>query len=143
MQKQLGQDIKDLEKRRQFLLDNADEVVEMDYHKPFDADTLAEKKTQLAETSIKINDLEEEKKDYIAKIGLEIKPLKEEKRKLLSDIKSKGEDVREKCFKIIDFDEKMIGFYNAEGDLISSEPARSKDLQLTIQADIRGKKEAV
>jgi len=139
MQKQLGQDIKDLEKRRQFLLDNADEVVEMDYHKPFDAETLAEKKTQLAETSIKINDLEEQKKDYVSKIGLEIKPLKEEKRKLLADIKSKGQDVREKVFKIIDFEEKMIGFYNEEGDLISSEPARGKDLQVTIQADIRGK----
>lgn len=139
MQKQLGQDIKDPAKRRQFLLDNADDVVEMSYHKPFDADTLAEKKTQLAEASIKINDLEEQKKDYVAKIGLEIKPLKEEKRKLLADIKSKGEDVREKVFKIIDFEAKMIGYYNEEGDLISSEPARGKDLQLTIQADIRSK----
>ena len=46
MQKQLGQDIKDLAKRRQFLLDNADEVVEMSYHKAFDADTLADKKTR-------------------------------------------------------------------------------------------------
>lgn len=54
MQKQLGQDIKDLAKRRQFLLDNADEVVEMSYHKAFDADTLADKKTELAETSIQI-----------------------------------------------------------------------------------------
>lgn len=142
MQKQLGQDIKDLAKRRQFLLDNADEVVEMSYHKAFDADTLADKKTELAETSIQINDLEEEKKDYVAKIGLEIKPLKDRKRQLLADIKSKGEDVREKVFKIIDFEEKMIGFYNEEGDLISSDPARGKDLQLTIQADIRGKKTA-
>lgn len=31
MQKVLGQDINDLDARKQFLLDNADEVVEMSY----------------------------------------------------------------------------------------------------------------
>lgn len=31
MQKVLGQDIKNLDERKQFLIDNADEVVEMDY----------------------------------------------------------------------------------------------------------------
>lgn len=137
MQKHLAQDIIDLEQRRQFLLDNADEVVEMSYHKAFDADELADKKTQLAEASIRINDLEEQKKDYVQAIGLEIKPLKEEKKRLLAEIKSKGQDVREKVYKIIDFDERMIGYYNAEGDLISSEPAKSKDLQRTIHAELR------
>lgn len=38
MQKVLGQDIKNLDERKQFLIDNADEVVEMDYSKAFDAD---------------------------------------------------------------------------------------------------------
>lgn len=46
-------DIKDMDERRQFLLDNADEVVEMDYSKAFDADELAKKKTELAEKSIR------------------------------------------------------------------------------------------
>ena len=64
MQKVLGQDIKDLDERKQFLLDNADEVVEMDYSKAFDSDELAKKKTELAEKSIKINDLNEAIKDY-------------------------------------------------------------------------------
>lgn len=53
MQKVLGQDIKDLDERRQFLLDNADEVVEMDYSKAFDADELAKKKTNLPKNPLK------------------------------------------------------------------------------------------
>jgi len=46
--------------------------------KAFDADELAKKKTELAEKSIKINDLNEAIKDYKEEVGLELKPLKEE-----------------------------------------------------------------
>lgn len=70
MQKVLGQDIKNLDERKQFLIDNADEVVEMDYSKAFDADELAKKKTTLAEKSIKIHDLQEEIKDFKAEKNL-------------------------------------------------------------------------
>lgn len=74
MQKVLGQDIKNLDERKQFLIDNADEVVEMDYSKAFDADELAKKKTTLAEKSIKIHDLQEEIKDFKAEKNLVEKP---------------------------------------------------------------------
>lgn len=84
MQKVLGQDIKDLDERKQFLLDNADEVVEMDYSKAFDADELAKKKTELAEKSIKINDLNEAIKDYKEKVNLELKPLRKRSRNFLA-----------------------------------------------------------
>lgn len=86
MQKVLGQDIKNLDERKQFLIDNADEVVEMDYSKAFDADELAKKKTTLAEKSIKIHDLQEEIKDFKAEKNLELKPLKEDVEELLADI---------------------------------------------------------
>jgi len=38
MQKVLGQDIKDLEERKNFLIDNADGVEEMDYHKSYESE---------------------------------------------------------------------------------------------------------
>lgn len=47
MQKVLGQDINDLDARKQFLLDNADEVVEMSYSKAFDADDWRRRKPNL------------------------------------------------------------------------------------------------
>jgi hypothetical protein len=137
MQKVLGQDIKDMDERRQFLLDNADEVVEMDYSKAFDADELAKKKTELAEKSIRINDLNEAVKDYKAEVNLELKPLKEEVKNLLGDIKAKSRIVTEKCYKIVDEDERMACFYNAEGVLVSSRPATKEELSPTIFKEIR------
>ena len=122
---------------KQFLLDNADEVVEMDYSKSFDADELAKKKTELAEKSIKINDLNEAIKDYKEKVNLELKPLKEEVKELLGDIKAKSRVVTEKCYKIVDEDERMACFYNAEGVLVSSRPATKEELSPTIFKEMR------
>lgn len=137
MQKVLGQNINDLDARKQFLLDNADEVIEMSYSKSFDADELAKKKTELAEKSIKINDLNEAIKDYKEKVGLELKPLKEEVKILLGDIKAKSRIVTEKCYKIVDEDERMACFYNAEGVLVSSRPATKEELSPTIFKEMR------
>lgn len=130
--KVIGQEIGDLEERRQFLLDNADKVVEMDYHKVFDSDELARKKTELSEKCIRINDLENDIKDYKARIGLELKPLREERAQLLDDIKSKGRTVCEKCFMFVEQEEKMVCYYNAEGILVSSRPATREELSKTI-----------
>ena len=132
MQKVLGQDIKDLDERKQFLLDNADEVVEMDYSKAFDSDELAKRKTELAEKSIKINDLNEAIKDYKEEVGLELKPLKEEVKNLLADIKAKSRVVTEKVYKFVDEEERMACFYNAEGVLVSSRPATRDELSPTL-----------
>ncbi len=137
MQKVLGQNINDLDARKQFLLDNADEVVEMSYSKSFDADELAKKKTELTEKSIKINDLNEAIKDYKEKVGLELKLLKEEVKILLGDIKAKSRIVTEKCYKIVDEDERMACFYNAEGVLVSSRPATKEELSPTIFKEMR------
>ena len=137
MQKVLGQDINDLDARKQFLLDNADEVVEMSYSKSFDADELAKKKTELAEKSIKINDLNEAIKDYKEEVGLELKPLKEDVKNLLGDIKAKSRIVTERCYKIVDEDERMACFYNAEGVLVSSRPATKEELSPTIFKEMR------
>lgn len=132
MQKVLGQNINDLDARKQFLLDNADEVVEMDYSKAFDSDELAKKKTELAEKSIKINDLNEAIKDYKEEVGLELKPLKEEVKNLLADIKAKSRVVTEKVYKFVDEEERMACFYNAEGVLVSSRPATRDELSPTL-----------
>lgn len=137
MEKVLGQEIKDLDDRKQFLIDNADEVVEMDYSKAFDSDELAKKKTELAEKSIKINDLSEQVKDYKEMVNLELKPLKDDVKELLGDIKSKSRIVSEKCYKIVDTDERMACFYNSEGILVSSRPATKEELSPTIYREMR------
>ncbi|MBR1448331.1 MAG: hypothetical protein IJ588_06265 [Prevotella sp.] len=137
MQKVLGQDIKDPEERKQFLLDNADRVEQIDYHKSFDSDELSQKKTDFANKSIRIAALEEDIKDFKDKVGLELKPLREETKQLLDDIKAKGRMVNEKCYLFLDEEERMVGYYNAEGILVQSRPATREELQKTVFAEIR------
>jgi len=138
MQKVLGQDIKDLDERRQFLLDNCDKVVEdMEYHKSFDSEELQQKEREFAKKSIRVANLEEEISNFKDKINEELKPLKEETKELLQDIKSKGRMVKEKCYQFLDQEEKMVGFYNSEGVLISSRPATRDELQTTVFAELR------
>ena len=137
MQRVLGQDIKNLEERKNFLNDNADAVVEMDYHKSFESEELAQKEREFAHKHVRIATLEEEIKDFKDRINVELKPLREEANALREDIKTKGRTVHEKVYKILDEDEKMVGFYNAEGILVSSRPATRDELQKTIYADLR------
>ena len=132
-----SQEIQDPEERKQFLLDNADKVVEIDYHKSFDSDEMAKMKTEFAEKHIRIATLEEKIKDYKDEINQELKPLKEEVSTIRGNLKSKGKLVHEKCYQFLDYDERMVCIYNSEGILVSSRPATRDELQKTIQAEIR------
>lgn len=132
MDKFLGQDIQDPERRKNFLLDNADDVEEKSYMKTFDAETMAGRKEDLAEVSIKINDIEEEIKAFKEAKNLDLKPLKEQRKGLLDDIKAKGELVTEKVYKFVDREEGMAGFYNSEGLLIESRPSTREEMQRNI-----------
>ena len=132
-----SQEIKDPEERRQFLIDNADKVVEIDYHKSFDSDEMAKMKTEFAEKHIRIATLEEKIKDYKDEINQELKPLKEEVSAIRENLKSKGKLVHEKCYQFLDEEERMVCIYNSEGILVSSRPATRDEMQRTIQAEIR------
>lgn len=137
MQRVLGQEITDLEARKEFLDSNADAVVEKDYHKPFDSEELSVKKTEFAEKHIRIAELEEKIKKYKDEINIELKPLRDEVGELREDLKAKGRMVHEKVYQILDEEEKMVGFYNSEGYLIESRPATREELQKTIYAELR------
>lgn len=132
-----SQEIQDPEERKQFLLDNADKVVEIDYHKSFDSDEMAKMKTEFAEKHIRIATLEEKIKDYKDEINQELKPLKEEVSTIRENLKSKGKLVHEKCYQFLDYEERMVCIYNSEGILVSSRPATRDEMQRTIQAEIR------
>lgn len=131
MEKQLGQEYPE-EERIKFLKDNCDYIEEMGYMKPFTSDMMKEKKENLSEVDIDINDLEEKKKSLVQDIKNSLKPMKESRRTLLKDIKQKAEFVTEQCYKFIDQEERMVGFYNSEGNLIESRPCNAKELQGTI-----------
>ncbi len=100
----------------------------MSYHKSFDSDQMAKRKEELVQSSIKIAELEKQIADYRAEVNEELKPLRKTRAKLITDLKSKGEDVFEKCYKMIDTDEKQAEFYNADGYCIMTRPATRDEL---------------
>ncbi len=136
-----SQEIQDPQERINFLIDNADAVVEMDYHKSFTEDELNKKRIDLVDKSIREDILEEKIAKFKEEINIELKPLKEETKSLRKELREKGQTVHEKVYQILDEDERMVGFYNSEGILISSRPATKDELQKTIYADLRNNKE--
>ena len=131
MDKFLGQDIPEKD-RWQFLKDNADAVEEVGYTRRFTPEELAQKKEELAEVSIRINDIELEKKEVMETFKERLKPLNEEKQELLDHIK-KGSEYRsgEECAKILYHEERMAGFYNKLGELVYSRPIMPQEMQRT------------
>ena len=132
MDKFLGQDIPEQD-RWQFLQDNADSVEKIGYTHRFTPEELAQKRESLAETSIKINDIEIEKKEVMESFKADLKPLNEQKKELLDNIK-KGSEYREneECVKILDHEERMAGYYNKLGELVYSRPIMPQEMQKTI-----------
>lgn len=131
MDKTLGKEYA-ISQREAFLRDNCDSVVKKGYMKQFSTDQIQQKKEELSETDIQINDIDDEKRELNKEIRSRLDPLKDLRKNLLKDIKQKSEYIEEKCFKYVDPEEKMVGFYNSDGDLIESRPATSDELQGTI-----------
>ena len=136
LDKELGKDIA-LEERASFLEDNCDAMEEVTYSRAFEPEELALKREQLTDASIKIADIEEEKKEVMDGFKERLKPLQEQKADAIKALRDKSQTVTEKCYKFLDEETKMVGFYNKEGNLVSSRPAFQRELQKTIQMDIR------
>jgi len=132
MNKTLGKEYPEGVSRKNFLRDNCDGVIEKGYMKPFSPEQIQSKKEELAETSIQINDIEDEKKEVMKEYKGRLDPLTDRRKELLKGIKEKAEYKKEECFKFVDQEDKMVGFYNGEGDLIESRPANPDELQGTI-----------
>lgn len=136
LERELGKDVA-LEQRAQFLEDNCDAVEEVTYSKMFTPEELAQKREQLTDSSIKIADIEEELKVVKADFKERLKPHQETKEEAIKALRDKSQTVTEKCYKFLDEETKMVGFYNQEGSLVSSRPAFQNELQKTIQMELR------
>lgn len=136
LDRELGKDIA-IEKRAQFLEDNCDAVEDVTYSRAFAPEELALKREQLTDSLIKIADIEEEKKAVMDSIKERLKPLQEQKDEAIKALREKSQTVTEKCYKFLDEETKMVGFYNKEGNLVSSRPAFQKELEKTIMMELR------
>jgi predicted phage tail protein len=118
--------------QKDLLRDNCDAIEEKSYMRRYTPEELQDMKDSLSQQAIDINVIEEEKEEVMSQFKARLKPIKKQFSKTLKGIKEKAEYVSEECFKFVDQNERMVGFYNNEGDLIEARPANADELQGTI-----------
>lgn len=132
MNKTLGKDIESAIERRRFLEDNADAVEEKGYMRAYSPEELQGHKESLANTMIAISAIEEELQAVKTEFKAKLKPLQEKKTQMVANIKAKAEYVTENCFKFVDREARMTGYYNADGDLVEARPSTANEMQLNM-----------
>lgn len=137
MERELGQEYKNLAQREAFLKDNCDACEQKGYMKPYTPEELQGHKEKLANVSIEIAEIEAEKKQVDADFKGRLKPLKESRAIMVSNIKSKAEYVNEVCYRFTDQETKETGYYNKEGILVECRPATADELQPNIFSVVR------
>ncbi|MBQ4532972.1 MAG: hypothetical protein IKK40_07185 [Bacteroidales bacterium] len=137
MERELGQEYKNLAQREAFLKDNCDACEQKGYMKPYTPEELQGHKEKLANVSIEIAEIEAEKKQVEADFKGRLKPLKESRAIMVSNIKSKAEYVNEVCYRFTDQETKETGYYNKEGILVECRPATADELQPNIFSMVR------
>ena len=136
LERELGKNVA-TEEREQFLRDNCDAVEEVTYSRAFAPEELSMKREQLTDVSIQIADIEEEKKEVMSDFKKRLEPLTAQKNDTIKALREKSQIVSEECFKFLDEETKMVGFYNRLGDLVNSRPAFPNELNKTIFQEIR------
>lgn len=134
MENFLGIDIPEGKAREEFLEANCDAVEPMEYSRRFSGEEMAGMKDTLSDLCIQINRIENEKKDVMDSFKEKLKPLNDEKKQLLEDIERQTTLVTGNCYKFIDHEEKMVGYYNKQGELVYSRPIQKQEMQKTIMS---------
>lgn len=136
IEKELGKNYP-ADKRAEYLQNICDGSESVSYTRIFTLEELAEQREKLTEASIMLADIDKAKKDALANFKEEAKPWESQKAQAIDNLRTKSEVVEEECFKMLDEETKTVGFYNHNGDLVSSRPAFPNELQKTIFSVLR------
>lgn len=131
MEKFLAQEIPE-EQREQFLSDNCDATENVGYTRYFSPDELNQKKEELAEVSIEIAEIEDRKKEAMQFFKDQLKDPEETRKRLLGELKTKSEFVNDVCYKFIDHEARIVGYYDKLGVLVSSRAIMPQEMQRTV-----------
>lgn len=131
----LGQEYANPAQRRNFLRDNCDSVENLGYTKSIPLEKIEDLKDKLVENNIQLRDVRADKRAQDKLFNDQIKQLEGSNEEYTKQLKEKSEFVNEDCFKFIE--EKTVGYYNEDGILVYSRPARPEEMQGTIQMELR------
>lgn len=129
--KEYGKDLA-IEAREEFLRNTCDGTEEVSYSRVFTPEELAKQRELLTDASIRLADIDDQKKEAMAAFKEQAKPYTEQRAKAIEALRTKAETVTEVCYKYFDEDTNMVGFYNREGNLVSSRPAFPNEMQKTM-----------
>lgn len=132
MDKTLGQHLSEGVERQQFLLDNADSVEKISFKRMLTPEQIADLKDELSEQCIQLKDVKDEKKVHNAMYNERIKNLEKESDRLTEKIREGADSVMEQCYKMIDQEEGMVGYYDKYGILVLQRPVKREERQTTI-----------
>jgi len=133
MEKLLFQDLPEKE-RVEMLEANSDGVEEMEYTEYLTPEELTERKDLLAQRSIEESRLLDEKQAVVDVFKQQLKPIVEEKNRLLTEIKHGSRSLYGRCFKLINYEDQQVGYFNPKGQLVYSRPSKPEERQRTIMS---------
>jgi chromosome segregation ATPase len=136
MDAELFQDLPVAERREQ-LEANADAIEHLGYTRSLPSEEVDSLKEQLMSVQIKIEEKQEELKEKSKELNTIIKDYKESRKKVTAKLKTRSEYIEEDCYKMVDSNRREVGYYNKEGKLVYSRPARKEELQKSIFQEIR------
>ena len=144
MDKELGQEYPEGIPRENFLRDNCDAIEMLDYTKPLTGERREELKESITEKSIQLKDVRADKRAADKEYKEQDRQRKEQMKQLCDEIdnaadtlQKKAEYVSENCYKIIYEEERTVAYYDKQGKLAYSRPARPDEMQTTIQMQMR------
>ena len=106
----------------------ADEVTEENFLQPYTEAEMRQQQKEYVKLSIELADIQGEEDDMKAEFKERKAPIKKSMDSVLSNIRQKGKYVKGKLFKIVDQDERVTGFYNEDGVLVSQRKALPAEL---------------
>ncbi len=121
-----------IEERAQVLHDSCDQIEEKQYTRKFNTNELVQRRAELSEIAIKLNNLTNELADIRASYKQKMKPLEEQFAKIRDEIKSGGEYVTTECYKFIDNDEGKTAWYSPEGYKLEERDCTPEEKQRTM-----------
>lgn len=126
-----------IEQRAQILRDSCDQIEEKHYTRKFEQPEINERREELAEVSIQINNLSQELKEVNADYKGRIKPKEERRGRILDELKAGGEYVKGECYKFIDPEEGKVAWYTPEGYLLEERDIKPEERQRTAFQTLR------
>jgi len=122
----------------EMLESNSDGAEEMSYNLKLSQKEISDIKTEFAQKSIEEARLLDDFKIVKEAHKQEVKPITEIKSRLLTEIKTETREEYGKCYKIIEHEEKMVGFYNNHGQLVYQRTANAEEAgQMTITKSLK------